>query len=77
MELMRSKAAAILMMGVDAQASRILPINVLGTAPGNILWSYFMATNFRKKVDLQLEIVTHVLDGVGADTVHQDIMDGV
>lgn len=47
-ESMSPKAATILMTGVDTQASKTLPINVLGTDPGNILWSYSIATNFRK-----------------------------
>ena len=69
-ESMRFKAAAILMTGADNQASKTLPINVLGTAPGNILWSYSMATIFRKKDSLQIKVATHVLNGIWADTIH-------
>ena len=65
-----SKAAAILMMGADTQASKTLPMNVLGTAPGNILWSYSIITNFRKKEDLQINIITHTLKGVWANAIH-------
>jgi len=67
---MSSKEAAILMTGADTQASKTLPINVLGTAPGNILWSYSIATNFRMKDDLQVRIVTHPLHGVRAYAIH-------
>jgi hypothetical protein len=76
-ESMSSKAAAILMMGVDTQASKIPPTNVLGTAPGNILWSYSITTNFRKKEDLQINSTTHVLKGVWANAIHQDIVNSV
>ena len=29
------------MTGVDSQARRMLPMNVRGTAPGKVKWSYF------------------------------------
>jgi hypothetical protein len=61
---MRPKAAATSMTGADNQASTTLPINVLGTAPGNILWSYWMGVNFRKKDELETEVATHVLNGI-------------
>jgi len=67
---MSSKEAVILMTGADTQASKTFPINVLGTAPGNILWSYLIATNFRKKDDLEVRVTTHLLHGVWTDAVH-------
>jgi hypothetical protein len=67
---MSPEAAAILMMGVDTQASKTLPTNVLGTAPGKVLWSYSITTNFRKKDDLQLKIATHALNGIWTNTIH-------
>jgi len=74
---MRSKAAAILMTGADTQASKTLPINVLGTAPGNMLWSYSIATNFRKGDNLQIKGATDILNGVRADAIHQDIVNSM
>lgn len=69
-ESMSSKAAAILIMGVDIQASKTLPMNVLGITPGNILWSYSVTTNFRKKDDVQINIATHILKGVWANAIY-------
>jgi len=74
---MSPEAAAILMMGVDTQASKTLPINVLGTAPGKILWSYSIATKFRKGDGLQIKDVAHVLNGVWADAIHENIVNSV
>ena len=74
---MSSRVAAILMTGVDTQASKTLPINVLGTAPGNILWSYSITTNFRRRHDPRINTTTHVLNGVWADAIHQDIVNSV
>jgi hypothetical protein len=67
---MSSKVVAILMTGVDTQASKTLPMNVLGTAPGNILWSYSTKTNFRKKGGLHVDVATHILKGVWANAIH-------
>lgn len=67
---MSSRVAAIVMTGVDTQASKTLPMNVLGTAPGNILWSYSTETNFRKKDGLYVGVTTHILKGVWADAIH-------
>lgn len=67
---MSSNVAAILMTGVDTQASKTLPMNVLGTAPGKILWSYSTETNFRKKENLYVDVATHILKDVWADAIH-------
>ena len=69
-EWINPKAAAILMAGVDTQASKTLPINVLGTAPGNILWSYSITTNIGKGGGSKIKIATHVLNGVWTDAIH-------
>jgi len=67
---MSPKAVAILMAGVDTQASKTLPMNILRTAPGNVLWSYSITTNLRKADGLQMKITTHVLNGIWANAIH-------
>lgn len=67
---MNPKTAAIVMTGVETQASKTLPMNVLGTAPGNILWSYSIKTNFRKKDGLYIDVATHIQKGDWADAIH-------
>jgi len=42
-EFTNPSRAATQMIGVESQASRILPMKVRGTTPGKVKWSYFLS----------------------------------
>jgi hypothetical protein len=60
------------MIGVDNQASKTLPTNVLGTAPGNTKWSYLRSSSISNMASS--DIPAHVRKSPRADAVHQDVV---
>ena len=57
-----------------SQATITLPMNVRGTAPGKMKWSYFGRQQIPPPYDKKR---THAGEGLGPDAVHEDVVDGV
>ena len=63
------------MTGVDNQARRMLPMNVRGTAPGKVKWSYFGLYICEGQDGMWKK--THIMQSVRKNAVEEHVMGSV